>query len=736
MKGFQTLFQAFGKVLSGRVCRDPLVRRSVKLVLDALAAGLAMYAAAFLMHQRAPQVASLAAFLVLAMAVNVGFKFYAQHYRVLGIEEARSLLVGSGVLGATAMSVCLLRKAGWPGGESPDVVLGGSLLTGPLWFGLRMSSAILHQKRGSPSAGFQESTPFRRTLIVGAGRAGILLCQALREHSRKTCVVLGFVDDALEKQGVRIHGVPVLGPTLLLPVYIREQRATQVILSMAGISGARLRELAEMARKEGVEVKTVPGIQDMVGDRQWKPEVREIAIEDLLRREPILLDTAGIRAAVEGAVVLITGGGGSIGSELARRVADLKPGRLVLLGRGEHSLWLAQRELAHLFPRQKVDIALCDILNPVRIDQVFRALRPDVVLHAAAHKHVPYLEVNPEEAIGNNIFGTRNVLEAVLAWDVRTLVNVSTDKAVNPVNVLGVSKRIGELIIANEAASVGPGVRLISVRFGNVLGSRGSVIPIFKEQIARGGPVTVTDPDMMRYFMTIPEAAQLVLQAGLLGGNGKVFVLDMGNPVQILELAREMVRLSGYAPGVDMDIRISGVRPGEKLYEELFNPGEERETLVHPKVLEAVQEPGDPALLRRSLRTLEEIIHNPGETSHREILDCFMQLVPTYRPSPTGLGRWLAGGPVEDRVAWGRAGLAVAPDLPRRVHGDVVEDVDPGAVLDAGDDDSGGHGLGRRLPSRGHGGTFAAASHALRSLEDPRYKSGSTRAPMRFGKIP
>ena len=389
-------------------------------------------------------------------------------------------------------------------------------------------------------------------------------------------------------------------------------------------------------------MKTVPGILDLVGDRPWKPEVRDVAIEDLLRREPITLDTDAIHAAVSGRVVLITGGGGSIGSELARRVADFHPERLVLLGRGENSLWETQQELTNLFPWQEIAIALCDIRNPVRLRQVFKTWRPEVVLHAAAHKHVPILEENPEEAIENNIFGTRNVIEAALDWGTRTFVNVSTDKAVNPVNVLGVSKRIGELIVANEAQKAGPGMRLVSVRFGNVLGSRGSVIRIFKEQIRRGGPVTVTHPDMVRFFMTIPEAAQLVLQAGLLGDTGKIFALDMGSPIHIAEMAREMVRLSGYSPGVDMDIRYTGVRPGEKMSEELFLTGEEKKTQVHLKVLEAAQAMPDPELLEVGLRDLMDILSFTGRGRELKIMDCFQRLVPNYHPSPSGLGRFIA----------------------------------------------------------------------------------------------
>lgn len=621
--------------------RDPLVRRGVKLSLDALMAFAAFGIASLLLRQGLPSLSGVAWFTAIAVGVNLAFRFSTQHYRMLGIEEARSLLIGNLALVLGTMAICLFRGEGWPGGAPVAVLLGASLLTGPLWLGVRIASMGLHRRAVSSSGGRPEASLAKRTLIIGAGRAGMLLCRELREHPSLRCDVLGFVDDALEKQGVRIQGIPVLGPTALLPLLIREQRVAQVILGMAGVSGARLKELAELGRAEGVEVKTVPGILNLVGDHPWKPEVRDIAIEDLLRRESITLDTVAIRKAVEGAVVVITGGGGSIGSELARRLAGFKPGRLVLLGRGENSLWETQRELARLYPEQRVEIALCDIRNPVRLRQVFRALRPEVVLHAAAHKHVPFLEAHPEEAIENNIFGTRNVIDAALDWGTHTFVNVSTDKAVNPVNVLGASKRIGEQVVARMAAQVGSRARFVSVRFGNVLGSRGSVIPIFRDQIRQGGPITVTHPDMVRYFMTIPEAAQLVLQAGLLGDSGKVFALDMGEPVRIVDLARQMARLSGFTEGVDMDIRFTGVRPGEKLFEELFTSGEEKQTQVHVKVFEALQDPCDPNVLDRGLRTLENLIAYPEGGREEEILRCFMSLVPTYRPSPTGLGRFL-----------------------------------------------------------------------------------------------
>jgi len=453
--------------------------------------------------------------------------------------------------------------------------------------------------------------------------------------------VVGFVDDAPEKMGVRIQGVPVLGATDRLCEFIRSQKASLVILGMAGVTGVRIRELTRDMQTLGVKVKTVPGIRELVGDRPWKPEWKDVAIEDLLRREPVTLDTGAIRKALEGSVALITGAGGSIGSELARRVAGFGPRRLILLGRGENSLWEIEGDLARRFPGLETQVALCDIRDPTRLRQVFEAFRPAVVFHAAAHKHVPYLEMHPEEAVLNNIFGTHNVLEAALGVEARIFVNISTDKAVNPVNALGASKRIGEHLVTQAASQAPAGSRYVSVRFGNVLGSRGSVIPLFRDQIARGGPITVTHPDMVRYFMTIPEAVQLVLQAGVLGETSKVFALDMGAPVRILDLAQDMARLSGMDAGVDIDIKITGTRPGEKLFEELFSDVEARKADIHPKVFEAVQDRQDPVLLERGLLALMETMDLPEGDRQKRILAWFRKLVPAYTPSPGGLGKYL-----------------------------------------------------------------------------------------------
>jgi FlaA1/EpsC-like NDP-sugar epimerase len=631
-----------------RLDHEPLVRQGGKFLLDGSLAAIAWALSSCLLGHGLPTLRGTAFFTGAALLCNAAFRFTSQHYRLVGLPEARALLLGSLALAAVAMVFSACKGSARLNLGGRDVLLSGSLLTGGLWFGFRVAVMTVHRLgflKGAPGVEAPKALPAERALIVGAGRAGMRLCQELREHPKVRYEVVGFVDDALEKQGVRIQGIPVLGPTRLLVEYVAEHRATLVILGMAGIPGNRIRELSRLLQGRGIRVKTVPGILDLVGDRPWKPEVRDIAIEDLLRREPVTLDTQAIRQTLEGSVALITGAGGSIGSELARRVASFGPRQLVLLGRGENSLWELERGLRRQFPRQAIAVALCDIRNPVRLHQVFEAWQPQVVFHAAAHKHVPYLEMNPEEAIGNNIFGTLNVVRASLGCGTGTFVNVSTDKAVNPTNVLGASKRIGEQVVLQAAKAAPRGARFVSVRFGNVLGSRGSVIPVFRDQIRLGGPITVTHPDMVRYFMTIPEACQLVMQAGILGATGKVFALDMGEPVHIVDLAADMARLSGLAPGVDIDIQFTGARPGEKFFEELFGDREERRPGVHPKVFEAVQDAQDPALLDEGLAALKALACFPEGERQREILRWFMRLVPVYRPSPEGLGRYLLEGP-------------------------------------------------------------------------------------------
>jgi len=376
-------------------------------------------------------------------------------------------------------------------------------------------------------------------------RADYLVLQELKLHPELGYRIVGFIDDSPEKRGARIDGIRVLGNSSEIPAVVAKYGITHAVLAIPTAAGQMVRKLHDDFLSLEVKVKTVPGIFNLLGARNWKPDIQAISIEDVLRREPVQLDHGAMREAVDGKVVLITGAGGSIGSELTRQMAALKPRLLVLLGRGENSLWQIQREMLALFPAQAFSLELMDIRNRPGLREIFERYQPDIVIHAAAHKHVPFLETHPNEAVENNIFGTLNVMEAARDFGARKVVNISTDKAVNPTNVLGASKRIAECIVLDMAEKAAAGTRFVSVRFGNVLGSRGSVVPIFKEQIERGGPLTVTHPAMMRFFMTIPEASQLVLQAALFGDTSRVYVLNMGEPVKILDLAMDMARLSG-----------------------------------------------------------------------------------------------------------------------------------------------------------------------------------------------
>jgi len=618
--------------------RKPLVRRFVKLGLDTFLAGACWVVCVRTFTPEVLHPGWAINWMAIALLVNLVFQLSWQHYRFIGFRDAIRLMGATVTLGLSGASLAFLAPA-FQVHFNIEAVLAATLSTGGAWILIRGLVRAWHD-RGLREAASAEGMIHHRTLVIGAGRAGLLVSQELSRHLELGSRIVGFIDDALEKQGIRIQGIPVLGTSQQLPELIKEEGITQVILAIPSAPGHAIRSLNDVLRPTNVTIKTVPGIYDLLGPRNWRPELRDISIEDLLRRAPVQLDQSSLSLVLEDEVVLITGGGGSIGSEIARQVAIFKPARIVLLGRGENSLWESERALRALYPTQPLALELCDIRNPHRLAQVFDRWKPGVVFHAAAHKHVPYLEVHPGEAVENNIFGTRNVVEASLANDVHSFVNISTDKAVNPTNVLGATKRVAEHLVTAASSRAPEGTRYVSVRFGNVLGSRGSVIPIFREQIQLGGPITVTDPAMTRYFMTIPEASQLVLQAGILGANGQVYVLDMGEPVRIVDLAEDMARLSGLTPGQDIEIQFTGIRPGEKLYEELFTDGERARTDVHPKVFEASPSQGGTCDFEACLQALQEAVILPDGRRQKEVLRLLKEIIPTYTPSPIGLGRF------------------------------------------------------------------------------------------------
>jgi len=625
---------------------QPLVRLFLKILLDAALATLAWslvtraLGADFQPH---PWLA-MAQWTCFVVFFSIIFHLQRQHYRFTVRTDFIRIILS--ILASVVFCITATSLIFWQGRLIRyDIFIFSGCATGLLWIFLRSTVAEVHDLRNSVQLiREREAPPPLNVLVHGAGHAGHLILQEILRHPELGYKVVGFVDDAREKQGGMINGIPVLGPSAELPRLIRRFGVAQVILALPGASGEAIRDLTQQLAGLGVAVKTVPGLFNLLGDQTWIPEIKDVAIEDLLRRAPVSLDQTALREAIQDAVVLITGGGGSIGSELARQVAAFRPARIVLLGRGENSLWEAEQRLRAIFPNQAISLELCDIRDPVRLGQAFRMWRPDIVLHAAAHKHVPFLEKFPCEAVGNNILGTLNVIRETRASGAPTFVNISTDKAVNPANVLGASKFIAECLVLAASADAEPAQRFISVRFGNVLGSRGSVIPVFRAQIQRGGPLTVTHPDMTRYFMTIPEASQLVLQAGILGGNGRIYALDMGEPVKISDLAQDMARLSGLVPGQDIEIRYTGLRPGEKLFEEIFHPDEDFRSPVHPKIFEGVRPPPPNGRLQRGVEALTEALSLPYPERQIEILKWLKVLVPTYRPSAAGLGRFEKGG--------------------------------------------------------------------------------------------
>jgi FlaA1/EpsC-like NDP-sugar epimerase len=393
--------------------------------------------------------------------------------------------------------------------------------------------------------------------------------------------------------------------------------AQLAVLAIPTASGARIREVVSACRAVGLETKTLPSLQQILKGDVKVSMLRDVAIEDLLRRDPIQLDEPSMASLLRGRRVLVTGGAGSIGSELARQAARYEPSALALLDHNENGLFFLEREMRETFPRLALTPIVADVKDPARISDVLRTFRPHVILHAAAHKHVAMMEGNPVEALKNNVFGTRIVADLANAYGVETFVLISTDKAVNPTSVMGASKRIAEMYL--QSLSGRARTRFVTVRFGNVLGSAGSVVPIFREQILRGGPVTITHPDMTRYFMTIPEAAQLVLQAGALAQGGEIFILDMGAPVKIVDLARDMIRMSGLEPDVDIALMFTGARPGEKLFEELLHDHETHDRTVHSKILVGRIAGVDAAAMSQTMVALAAAIGGAGDEAVRAI---------------------------------------------------------------------------------------------------------------------
>jgi FlaA1/EpsC-like NDP-sugar epimerase len=521
--------------------------------------------------------------LPLKLAVLYTLGLYGRLWRHASLPELRSIAEAATVC-ATLCAVSGIILLPTLGITAIRVPISVAFIDGFLTLAIVASPRLIVRVLGARHA-VVESHKRRRALIVGAGAAGNLILKELRANPDLGLKPVGFVDDDSSKHRLRLGNLPVLGSLSQIPDIVARENIQEIIVAMPRAPGHVIRNVVSLAAQANVPTRTVPGLFELVSGRVRVSNLRQVEIQDLLRREPIDTDLDAVRTITTRRTVLITGAGGSIGSELSRQVASLEPAHLVLLGNVENEIFDILNEITQRHPSLEVVPVICDVRDRDRLQFVFREFWPDAVYHAAAHKHVPLMEANAHEAITNNVLGTRNLVECTLQSPATHLVFISTDKAVRPSNVMGASKRAAEMIVQRAAAEHSR--NFVSVRFGNVLGSRGSVIPIFLGQIESGGPVTITHPEMRRFFMTIPEAVQLVLQAAALGSGGEVFALDMGSPVRIVDLAADLTRLSGLEVAKDIKIRYTGIRPGERLSEEVFFQGEDVQPTDHPKILRA-----------------------------------------------------------------------------------------------------------------------------------------------------
>ncbi|MGH2784128.1 MAG: polysaccharide biosynthesis protein [Actinomycetota bacterium] len=533
--------------------------------------------------------------IVTHLFTNYVFGLYGQMWRYASVQEARRVVLA----GASGGFMVIASGAVIARGNRPlplSVIALGALFSIIAFGAIRFQSRLFSVRR---RAVMSEN---KRVLIVGAGEAGAMLLKDIQRNPSLGLEPVGLIDDDPAKVGRALLGIPVLGNRAAIPSVVVNRKADQVLLAIPSATSDVVRDISALSEEADVPLRVLPTVRESVGGRVHARDVRDLRIEDLLGRQQVESDLGAVRAILEGRRVLITGAGGSIGAEIVRQVISFDPAEVVLLDHDETHL---HDLIADLGPSEKLHTALADVRDFDRVLSVFALHRPEVVFHAAAHKHVPMLELHPEEAVRTNVAGTGSVVDAAVATGVGRFVLISTDKAIRPVSVMGASKRIAEELVRTVQ---GRRVVFCAVRFGNVLGSRGSVIPTFLKQIARGGPVTVTDSSMTRYFMSVDEAVQLVLQAAALAQGGEVFTLDMGEPVNILDLARKVVRLSGHVPGKDVEISIIGPRPGEKLTEDIMDECEAVLPSGHPKIVVSRPPLPDPAALRQALRELEELI--------------------------------------------------------------------------------------------------------------------------------
>ncbi len=580
------------------------------------------------------------------LPVYYAFRLYRRLWRYASTHEFKMIVLagGAGSLLVYALNFGVLRLLGWPYCPSRSVIALEALLS-TTFLGVTRFLLRMWQERMTPQDAAQLKALVQnplQVLIVGAGDAGEIILREMQNNPGLGLQPIGFVDDNPDKLHMTIHGIPVLGRRESIPALARKYHIDQVIIAIPTAPGREIRAIKAICDASRIKYTTVPGIYELIDGTLRVNQIREVQIEDLLRREPVISRKESA-IYLKGMSVMVTGAGGSIGSELCRQVAAKHPQRLILLDQAESAVYHIDLELRGRYPGLEICPVVADIRDLRRVERVMEAYRPEIIFHAAAYKHVPLMELNPEEVILNNIGGTQNLLLAAQRQDVTRFVLISTDKAVDPANFMGASKRVTELLVQEAARKNGN--RYVAVRFGNVLGSEGSVVPLFKKQIAAGGPVTVTHPDMVRYFMTIPEAVQLVLQAANLGQGGEIFVLDMGEPVKIADLAHDMITLSGLRPGRDIEIVYTGLRPGEKLEEQLFNSFETYALTENEKIFVVTDAaPVDGQALRWGVQKLLRLAEEGAVDS---LWEQVRALVPECQPSPD-----VQAGVEEGAEAW------------------------------------------------------------------------------------
>lgn len=549
------------------------------------------------------------------------FGLYKNLWRYASIEEMLQIVTTSFVANTGIVSYMFIMEQRLPRSIYILTFILDILLIGLIRFSFRALRLI--KENGVYGLGAKKD--MKRVMIIGAGQAGSMVIKELKNHEHLNSKPVAIIDDDDLKQGARINGVPVLGDRHHIKRVAEAQKIDEIIIAIPSSSKKEIREIVEECSKTKCKLKIVPGIYELIDGQVSIKKIRDVDIEDLLGRDPVNLDMQEISKYLNNKVVLVTGGGGSIGSELCRQIASFGPRRLIVLDNYENNAYDVQNELRRRYPHLDLIVEIASIREKSRMQEVFARHLPQIVFHAAAHKHVPLMEYNPQEAIKNNIFGTKNVADCAHEYGVERFVMISTDKAVNPTNIMGATKRVAEMII--QSMDTTSDTEFVAVRFGNVLGSNGSVIPLFKRQIAEGGPVTVTHEEVTRYFMTIPEAVQLVMQAGAMAKGGEIFILDMGDPVKIIDLARNLIKLSGFEPDIDIPIEITGLRPGEKLFEELLMEEEGLTATKHNKIFIGKPFFTDMRLLQRELDILRELLLN----NSGEVKEYIEKMVPTYK---------------------------------------------------------------------------------------------------------